>query len=282
MPTQLDDLARAHALAIWFASYALGIVAFAYHAPVALIVGALVVAASPLLVPVAPAVARATWFCAGWAVVGLLAAHAAEWQRQRDGLGALDSRHVTCVVETLERARPSSNGSSLRVRILAVSGASGFEAHLRDRVALLELPAETSVARIAGDRLRVRARVDIPTGPRNDGEPSERDQLADQGVSLILTVHRPKDVVDGGPAAGWDPWWARLRARFADAVESRLPPLEATVLEGVLWGDRGNLPASLRQEFSDTGTVHVLTTAGLHLGIMAAFVAALLSLTPLP
>src|SRR5579863_5922070 len=91
-----------------------------------------------------------------------------------------------------------------------------------------------------------------------------------------------RDIRIDGPASGIEAWLSRLRARFADAIESRLPALDATVLEGVLWGDRGDLPADLRQEFSDTGTVHVLTTAGLHLGIFAALIAGMLASAPLP
>jgi competence protein ComEC len=236
-----------------------------------------------MLSPIASrALTRTVWLCAACAMGGALAARAADSQLQHTRLETLDGRHITCVVEALERARPSSNGLTLRARILAVTSSTDLDDRLRGRVALLEMPSDIESARLAGNRLRLRARLDAPNGPRNDGEPSERDQLSEQGVSVILTVHRAADLVDLGPSMGWSAWWARLRARFAEAVESRLPPLEGTVLEGVLWGDRGNLPAALRQEFSDTGTVHVLTTAGLHLGIMAALVAALLVLTPLP
>jgi competence protein ComEC len=96
----------------------------------------------------------------------------------------------------------------------------------------------------------------------------------------MLVAHHDGDVRTFGVAVGWEAWWARARSTLAVAIESRLPPLEAIVLEGILWGDRGNLPATLRQEFSDTGTVHVLTTAGLHLGIMAALLARLIAFLP--
>jgi competence protein ComEC len=284
MGVQFEEFVRTHSLAIWFAFYAIGIMAFAYHAPIALAAMCSLVLATLVLLPFAsPVLTRTVWLCAACAVAGALAASAAYSQLQHVRLEALDGRHLTCVVEALERTRPSSNGLTLRARILAVTSSTDLDDRLRGRVALLEMPSDIAGAHMAGDRLRLRARLDAPaTGPRNDGEPPERDQLSEQGVSVILTVHRAGDLVDLGPSAGWSAWWARLRARFAEAVESRLPPLEGTVLEGVLWGDRGNLPAALRQEFSDTGTVHVLTTAGLHLGIMAALVAALLALTPLP
>lgn len=45
---------------------------------------------------------------------------------------------------------------------------------------------------------------------------------------------------------------------------------------------RGALPPSLRTEFQETGTVHVLVTAGLHLGAVAALCVALLTLLAPP
>ncbi|MEA2689167.1 MAG: competence protein ComEC, partial [Candidatus Eremiobacteraeota bacterium] len=51
---------------------------------------------------------------------------------------------------------------------------------------------------------------------------------------------------------------------------------------GALWGERGTLPRGLRDDFQATGTVHVLVTAGLHLGVVAAVVLALLRLCRVP
>ncbi|HEY5095073.1 MAG TPA: DNA internalization-related competence protein ComEC/Rec2 [Candidatus Eremiobacteraceae bacterium] len=196
---------------------------------------------------------------------------------------AIDEHHVVVEAVALERARPATSGVSLRVRVVLVREPSSSAAQsLKGRVALLEMPAGGTGAQIAGHTLLVRGRVTIPGGPRNDGEPAERDELAEQGVAVLLSAPALRNVSIGGPSPGAEAWLARLRERFAEAVEAHLPPLEASVLEGVLWGNRENLPAELRQEFSDTGTVHVLTTAGLHLGIMTGFIVAVLGLIPLP
>ena len=57
---------------------------------------------------------------------------------------------------------------------------------------------------------------------------------------------------------------------------------EATVVAGALWGERGTLPRPLHDDFQATGTVHVLVTAGLHLGVVAALVLGLLRLGGVP
>jgi len=213
--------------------------------------------------------------------VGVSAGNLASQRLRAVPYRSIGEHHMILDVIALERPRVQ-DGATLRVRIVeVVSPHTAAALSLAGRVGLLTFPAETASNSLAGLRLRIRCRVTIPGGSRNEGEPGERETLADQGVDVVLAAHRIQDLQILSVAAGWEAWWARARQSAASVIEARLPPLEATVLEGILWGDRGNLPASLRQEFSDTGTVHVLTTAGLHLGIMAGFLAALLLLLPL-
>ncbi|MBV8170801.1 MAG: DNA internalization-related competence protein ComEC/Rec2 [Candidatus Eremiobacteraeota bacterium] len=276
---RMADLVRAHILAIAFTGYAGGIMLFARHNAALAASCALCITVSFFARRTPIEIKKAVAFFGCCAATGAGAAWGAERLRADAQLAGVDGHHVVAIVETLERAHPSGGGDATRVLLRESSGADADT--LRGRTALLQLPADIAGWR-AGYLERIRARVDLPAGPRNDGESGEREQLLDQGVTVMLTVHRARDAVVIGPASGWRAWWTRMRSQFAEAVESRLPALQATVLEGVLWGDRGDLPWSLRQEFSDTGTVHVLTTAGLHLGIMAALVAALLAQTPLP
>ncbi len=53
-------------------------------------------------------------------------------------------------------------------------------------------------------------------------------------------------------------------------LRERLGEPGASIVAGELWGERGALPPDLRAEFQETGTVHVLITAGLHVGLVAA------------
>ena len=215
--------------------------------------------------------------------LGTTCAMFAEHNADRVPFAALAERHVVAIASVIDRPRATSNGFSVRARILGVDAPrTAAAASLRGEVALVDLPAIDHPDRLVGRRVTVRARLSIPGGPRNDGEPAERDVLADQGVTVILGVPAARDIAIGPPQPGWEGWWARLRLASARTLEARLPPLDAIVLEGILWGDRSDLPAAVRQEFSDTGTVHVLTTAGLHLGIFAAMIGWLLARSPLP
>jgi len=275
---------RAHAFAIAFGAYALGVVTISagIHTWIGTSVAvASVVAASLALAKRELRPLAVTIFAAF--VVGSVCGALALRERADVPFASLDEHHVVARVVVIDRPRPTTTGLTTRVRIVAVDApANNAAAALRGEVALFDFPAMVRPDRLAGQVVRVRARLSMPAGARNDGEPAERDQLDEQGVGVILAAPSAYDVELLGDAPGWEAWMGRLRLSCARAVEARLPPLEATVLEGILWGDRGQLPAALRQEFSDTGTVHVLTTAGLHLGIFAALVTWLLVRLPIP
>jgi len=273
------ELLRGHRFAIACASYACGVILVA-KTPLAVPICAALLAALTVILTTSTARQKFLFIMVCAFAAGEAAAILSVWHLEHKPFAVLDGRHV--VIEAVALERPRMNESAtFRVRIVSVRMPATSRGNaLINEVALVSSPAGSWGA-IAGKHIVVRGRVDLPGGPRNDGEPGERETLADQGIGVMVAAHRTSDIQVVDDAPGWEPWWARARAAVANAVEGRLPPLEATVLEGILWGDRGNLPATLRQEFSDTGTVHVLTTAGLHLGFMAGFIAWLAALLPL-
>ncbi len=133
-------------------------------------------------------------------------------------------------------------------------------------LALVSLPGGL---RPIGERLMLRGKPEPFDEPRNPGEPSQRELEAERGVSWH--VARPAVLgslpPDPGDATLWIP---RARAWASERLHAALPEPDATILAGAMWGERGALPPDLREEFQETGTVHVLVTAGLHLGVVAA------------
>ena len=122
-----------------------------------------------------------------------------------------------------------------------------------------------------GERVIVRGRLEPFDEPRNPGEPSQRDIERDAGyLARLASAH----IVQRLPADAYDTraWAARLRASTSRRIRAVIPEPSATILAGALWGERGSLPDDLHDAFQATGTVHVLVTAGLHLGIVAAVV----------
>lgn len=126
-----------------------------------------------------------------------------------------------------------------------------------------------------GTRLVVRAKRALFDEARNPGEPSLRALERERGVDWYLERPRvlSREAVDERDRSLWV---ARARAWASRRVHATLAEPQATILAGAMWGERGALPPELRGEFQDTGTVHVLVTAGLHLGVVAAIALATL------
>ena len=123
----------------------------------------------------------------------------------------------------------------------------------------------------SGIRAIVRGRIEPLDSARNPGETSERTIEGEHGIrariesaALIATL---------GEDHGWRASLARLRERGHEALRERLGEPAASIVAGELWGERAQLPPDLRAEFQETGTVHVLVTAGLHVGLVACIIA---------
>src|SRR5579864_3653531 len=127
----------------------------------------------------------------------------------------------------------------------------------------------------AGTHILVRGRIEAFDAPRNPGEPDERAIQLERGIFARMSGARILRELPNGPLNA-DLALARAHAWALEQLRLRLPEPSATILAGELWGERASLPPELRTEFQETGTVHVLVTAGLHLGVVAALVLALL------
>jgi competence protein ComEC len=145
----------------------------------------------------------------------------------------------------------------------------------------LVVRATVREAVVPGERILVRGRLVPFDEARNPGEPSPRaiglaEGLAGELIGQRVIARAQPDPRDARA------WAARLRAMLSARLRAVLREPEATVVAGALWGERGTLPRDLRDDFQATGTVHVLVTAGLHLGVVAAVVLALLRVCRVP
>jgi competence protein ComEC len=80
-------------------------------------------------------------------------------------------------------------------------------------------------------------------------------------------------------AAGWE-----SRRRAADSLSSGIEhaPHAVAVLRAMVLGYRSELPYELRSLFANSGTVHIFAISGLHVGILAALLTAVLPLSRIP
>ncbi len=130
-----------------------------------------------------------------------------------------------------------------------------------------------------GEHVVIRGRLEPFDSPRNPGEPSQRDIERENGVNARID---DATIVERREGSGSAALVARLKARAFDELESRLGNSGAAIVAGELWGERAALAPDLRREFQETGTVHVLVTAGLHVGLVAALITVLCSFAGVP
>ena len=123
----------------------------------------------------------------------------------------------------------------------------------------------------AGARAIVRGRLEPLDDARNPGETSERAIEGERGI--VARIERAQLIGRLGADGSWRATVARLREQAHSELQSCLGEPAASIVAGELWGERAQLPPDLRAEFQETGTVHVLVTAGLHVGLVALLVA---------
>jgi competence protein ComEC len=126
----------------------------------------------------------------------------------------------------------------------------------------------------AGERVEILARARLI---RNFGDPGAfdyRGALQQQGIDVTATLRNAALIQTlPGPAPKLSHYLARLRGRLLNDLDAMLSPAEdrAAIARAMLLGDRSFLDSQQAESFRETGAFHVLVVAGLHVGVLAAF-----------
>lgn len=128
-----------------------------------------------------------------------------------------------------------------------------------------------------GDRVAVHGRTHPPHGGLNPGGFDYATYLEHQGIDLVGTVVGAQAVTllePGAVSPRWRVWnhidhW-RTTIREASIHSLRQPALG--IVLGMIIGERGYIERELQDWFMATGTVHLLSISGSHLGLVAAVV----------
>ena len=116
-----------------------------------------------------------------------------------------------------------------------------------------------------GDVLLVTGKLETP--PRLD-DFDYKGYLAHQGIYSTM-LYPQTEMLERGK--GFAPL-ARvysIRNRLSQSLAEVLPEPQASLAQGIALGIRGNIPPSVKADFSHTGTAHLLAISGLHLSIIA-------------
>lgn len=128
-----------------------------------------------------------------------------------------------------------------------------------------------------GDRISFRAKLHPPSGSWNPGGFDYATYLERQGIDRVATVIGSDAVhllESGAKTWRWIAWnqidcW---RGLIRDAAIQTLNQPTLGIFLGIIIGERGYLQQELQDWFMITGTVHLLSISGSHLGLVALVV----------
>jgi competence protein ComEC len=137
-----------------------------------------------------------------------------------------------------------------------------------------------------GDRVSFRAILRRPSGSLNPGGFDYAAYLERQGIDAVATVTGAEMVqfLESGRAHAWWAIWNqfdRWRSGIRLAALQSLPQPALGLYVGIIIGDRGYLDPELRDQFMVTGTVHLLSISGSHLGLVTLLIFAVVRWTML-
>lgn len=130
----------------------------------------------------------------------------------------------------------------------------------------------------AGDRIAFRARLRVPTGSLNPRGFDYASYVERQGIEAVGTVTGPEGIhlLPSATEPNW--WWRswglidRWRGGIREkAIQSLAQPARGLFL-GIVIGERGYVQEDLQEWFMTTGTIHLLSISGSHLGLIAVVV----------
>lgn len=135
---------------------------------------------------------------------------------------------------------------------------------------------------VPGLWLRVAGAYRPPEDARNPGTSAPGRSLELLGLAGRVRVDPLSITAPPTPetrGAGFGAW---LRDRIARDVAASVSRPVASLTRGMLLGDRSGIAPALRDAFRDGGTIHILSISGLHVCILAGFLALLASSFRLP
>jgi competence protein ComEC len=112
---------------------------------------------------------------------------------------------------------------------------------------------------------------------------SSRSYYASKGITLFAYLYEYEGVRVTPPIQKPLYYYAlKLRKALLKSVRSMLPPKEASLVNGVLFGDTTSLSPQVNSDFQTIGISHILSVSGLHMSTMAQLLMMLLLLFKLP
>jgi competence protein ComEC len=190
--------------------------------------------------------------------------------------------HVARILRAIPPERP---GIATVVLGTVVRAPETRDGSCRFVVSLREVGGERACGRILarvfeqdgdigyGDILRLNGNLHLPRACRTPGAFNYRDYLSRQGIHGELSVPAGGAGVTIIARSRGNPWVALVvlpvRHTIQDAFTKTLEGEARALLNGIVLGERADLPPSAMEAFSRTGVVHILAVSGFNVGLVA-------------
>ncbi len=134
-----------------------------------------------------------------------------------------------------------------------------------------------------GQHFLVRAFISRPTGFRSPGSFNYPQFLAhSKSVRVTGWISSPTHIIQSSQAE--DPSWLhvirftpeKIRNHINLFLDEHLPSPANSIYKAILTGDRASIPAEILENFKASGTIHLLAISGLHMGLIAFGIGAVL------
>ncbi len=185
-----------------------------------------------------------------------------------EGRAMNSPRWVPAPPMTALRAIPEGDQTQIAIWITAVRDGTAW----RPASGWAPLDCEGHLTSVrAGDRLRIMAQAGRPSQPLNPGEFDFAAFERTRRVLCRLHAEFPESVTVVERGSDWSPrlWLGSVRQTGTGLLRRAIPTSRASLAAAILLGAREQLVPEQNEGFLVTGTIHVLSISGLHVGILA-------------
>lgn len=185
-----------------------------------------------------------------------------------EGVALHSPRWVPAPAFSPMRAIPKGDESQLMLRVTAVRDGRAWRS--ASGYASLDCDGHLTGV-VAGDRVRVMAQAARPQAPLNPGEFDLAAHQRSRRVLCRLFGEFPDSVTVLQRDRSWSLRRAlsEIRGSGTAILRRSIDPGRATLASAILLGAREQLDPERNEGFLVTGTIHVLSISGLHVGILA-------------
>lgn len=126
-----------------------------------------------------------------------------------------------------------------------------------------------------GDKIKLEGICENISAARNPGDFDYRNYYKSKGIRK--TIKANSAALSGKNAAGTVARSLYIsREKVSNVICKALPPEEASILVGIITGDKSEIDEETRTDYMRTGLSHILSVSGLHVGFLMILITGLL------